>query len=94
MCEHDVDEEYVAVIKENHGTDNDEDDGPTQFITVDTSLVIFIDDCIYRVHEIELFIVVFYVSDQEDSDNDKADCEQDSKGDSQDVRNSHFSCPP
>ena len=63
MCEHDVDEEYVAIIKKDHGTDNDEDDGPTKFITVDTSLVVFIDESVYRVHEVVFFIVVFYASD-------------------------------
>lgn len=74
------------MIDEDHCADNDKNDGPPHFMTVDIRLVVFIDESIYRVHEIEFFIVVLYASDQEDRDNDQADCNQDWNGDSQDVR--------
>lgn len=43
MCEHEVNEDHVPVINEDHCTDHDEDDGPYYFMSVDISFAVFID---------------------------------------------------
>lgn len=78
------------MIKENHCTGQYENDRPYHFVSVNIIFVVFIDVSIYRVYEIEFFIVVLYTAEHENRDNNQANREQESYGNFQDVSSSNI----